>query len=97
MRPTASEISVCEVSGIMRDDLWPEAIGSRKVRLREASRVLSRGPYRWSLRRVRALFDGEARRVDAHEMDELRALKRGREIEEMRHDFWQLRSRISTQ
>lgn len=39
-----------------------------KARVRRAARLL-----RWSFTRTRDIWHGEARRIDAHEMDQLRA------------------------
>ena len=64
--------------------------GSAKAQITAAARALS-----WSWSRAKAVWYGEARRIEAHEMDALRAAVRRRELQEDRREFAELRARIA--
>lgn len=51
--------------------------------------------WSWSYNRVDEMFRGKAARIEAHEMDHIRALKKAREIAEAKDEFSQLRARIA--
>lgn len=65
--------------------LLDEVIGYRGVRepikgmLERAYRSLSTKSKEWTRRRVRSIFNKEARRIDYREIEEMRAILRARE------------------
>lgn len=66
-----------------------DALVRRERRLGE--RIVRERPRKWTERRVRAIVDHEARRIDAFEIDDLRQIQ----IEEARHALSQSRSRAA--
>lgn len=64
--------SECEASNLVRRAAEPREAGeSVKAAIGRAARRLH-----WSITRTRAIWYAEARRIDSHEMDQLRALAR---------------------
>ena len=89
---SARDAEVREASDLMREDLWPRELGSVKERLGMATTTLKR--LGWGERRVRSVWNAEARRLDSQEKDQLRELKRQRQIKELKHEYNQLSVRI---
>lgn len=83
-----AEMSDVSFASALLKETWPN--GGVGARILKASRDL-----RWRFGRTRDIWYEQARRIDAREMDQLRAAKRTHEIEEARHDYQALRARIS--
>jgi hypothetical protein len=83
-----SEMSDGAAAAALMRELAPA--GSAKERIGAAARAL-----RWRWVRAKAVWYGEARRIDAAEMDALRAAVRRRELQEDRREFTELRARIA--
>lgn len=49
----------------------------------------------WSRSRTISIWYGEARRIDAREMDQLRAARDARRLQEASHEYRELRARIA--
>ena len=90
-----SEMSDCAAaSGLMRE-LAPA--GSAKARIGVALVRINKLKHikrKWSWSRAKDIWYGDARRIDAHEMDALRAAVRKREIEEARSEYRELDERL---
>lgn len=83
-----SEMSDCAAASNLMQELAPK--GTAKERIGVVATKL-----RWPWSRAKAIWYGEARRIDAGEMDALRAAIRKRQIEEERREFAELRARIA--
>lgn len=83
-----SEMTDCTVASNLMRELAPA--GTAKARIGVVATKL-----RWPWSRAKAIWYGEARRIDAGEMDALRAAIRKRQIEEGRREFAELRAQIA--
>ncbi|GGE18366.1 hypothetical protein GCM10011390_41960 [Aureimonas endophytica] len=78
--------NVAEASALMQAH-W--AAGSVKDRIRQAAREM-----RWSFSRASDLWYGKARRIDAHELDALRAATQ-QEFEEAANEYREVADRLA--
>lgn len=79
--------------GLIREAFPKELYGGYKAAVYAAYRYMSpRVSKRFTERRARAIWDGEARRIDMEEADVLRAAL----IEEARNETQRLRARLAT-
>ena len=62
---------ICEATELVRRASGPEVAGGIKSAIGRAARILG-----WKFSRTYEIWYGRARRIDAHEMDKLRALAR---------------------
>jgi hypothetical protein len=70
---------VSQASALVQDVVSVNAGASVSERIRAAARKLG-----WDFSRTRDVWYEQARRIDAHEMDQLRAARRARQLEEAR-------------
>lgn len=82
-----SEMSDCATASSLMQELAPT--GTAKERIGVAATRL-----RWSWSRAKDIWYGDARRIDAHEMDALRAAVRKREMKEASREYRELTARI---
>lgn len=81
---------VAEASALVREVVAVDAGCTVGRRILQTARKLG-----WSYSRTRDVWYEQARRIDAREMDALRAAKRKREIEEASREYRELEARIT--
>ncbi|TPW26011.1 hypothetical protein [Pararhizobium mangrovi] len=80
-----TEVSSVETDGDIAATLMDQVIGQRGIRepvkamLERAYRDLSRRSPEWTRRRVRAVFNHEANRIEYREIEDMRAVIQARE------------------
>jgi len=83
---------VCLAQNLMRDAFPARRYGKVEAAFFEAHRFISRRVSKeFTLRRVRSIWEGTARRIDSEEMDALRAAL----VEESRREQRELRARLA--
>lgn len=82
----------CEAQNLLRDAFPVRRYGKVEAAFYEAHKFISRRVRKdFTMRRVRAIWEGKARRIDSEEMDALRLAK----IEETRREQKELRARLA--
>lgn len=101
--PKSSEMSDLTAARSLIDDTFDLTPGRRSIVIGLAINALKRlertlspetlqaRPRLWTERRVRSIIDGEARRIDAYEIDDLHKVK----IAEARHELSKARDRAA--
>lgn len=84
---------VCLAQNLMRDAFPARRYGKVEAAFYEAHRFISRRVSKeFTLRRVRSIWEGTARRIDSEEMDALRAAL----VEESRREQRELTARLAS-
>lgn len=97
--PKDSEMTDVSLAQAFVQEMWPERAGRpvksciamifdavSRVERRLPREVLRERPRQWTVRRVRSIWNGEARRIDHYEMTDL---ERAAEAEEAKIEFQQ--------
>lgn len=83
---------ICSAQNLLRDAFPVKRYGKVEAAFYEAHRFISRHVQKdFTMRRVRSIWEGKARRIDSEEMDALRLAK----IEETRREQKELRARLA--
>lgn len=83
---------VCIAQGLLRDAFPARRYGKVEAAFYEAHRYISRRVRKeFTMRRVRSIWEGRARRIDSEEMDALREAL----IEEHKREQQELRARLA--
>lgn len=83
---------ICAAQNLLRDAFPVRRYGKVEAAFYEAHRFISRRVQKdFTMRRVRSIWEGKARRIDSEEMDALRQAK----IEETRREQKELRARLA--
>ncbi|MGR9130798.1 hypothetical protein [Rhizobium leguminosarum] len=84
---------VCMAQGLLKDAFPPRRYGKVESAFYEAHKYISRRVHKqFTLRRVRSIWEGTARRIDSEEMEALKAAL----IEEHLREQRELRTRLAS-
>lgn len=84
---------ICVAQGLLRDAFPARRYGKVESAFYEAHKFISRRVHKdFTMRRVRSIWEGTARRIDSEEMDALREAVR----EEARREQIELRNRLAS-
>lgn len=84
---------VCMAQGLLRDAFPPRRYGKVESAFYEAHKFISRRVQKqFTMRRVRSIWEGTARRIDSEEMEALKAAL----YEESRREQEELRARLAS-
>lgn len=84
---------VCLAQGLLKDAFPSRRYGKVESAFYEAHKFISRRVHKqFTLRRVRSIWEGTARRIDSEEMEALKAAL----IEEHKREQFELRARLAS-